>query len=210
MSVPCLTDTSSVHMFIDPSTGHLASSVKFHPTGGLYDTGNGIAILGINGVGLYTTVEGYVTPRQQLVYAGDYQSGPVAAGVLVGAGAYVQVGPILLLNFTRLGRANQWINITYSIECAVAAVFPDAVTTFDGWDVQIERSYDSGAFVELAREGVNGLSGSIRHRLIAEDEVLIGDDAVHNVQMRLTARGGLSGVANVQSYAKMFVKARGC
>lgn len=210
MSVPCLSQTSTVSLFIDPGTGHLAANVRFHPTGGLYDSGNGIAILGINSVGLYTAIDGAVVPRQSFAYAGDDTSAPVGAGSLVGAGAYVQVGPALGVNYQRLGRFNQWIRVDMSVECAVAAVFPDSVTTFDGWDVQIERSIDFGAWQEMAREGVNGLKGSIRHRLMASNEVLIGDDAVHNMQMRLTARGGLAGVANVQSYSKMYIKARGC
>jgi len=212
MSVPCLTQTSTIQMYIDPSTGKLASRVLFHPTGGLFDSGAGIAIFGINSRGLYTDTQGGVVVRNQFGRAGwEPNQGPgfVTTNALVGAGGYIQVGPVLQINFQRLGLANQWIRIAYSGELAVAST--DAVVNgFFGWDVFIERMLDfSGAWLEVARAGVNGLNGSARHHLVGHEDILVGEDGLHTMLMRLTAKGSLAGTANVQAYGKMQIDARG-
>ena len=213
MSVPCLTQTSTVQMYIDPATGKLASRVLVNGSGGLYDTGAGLGIVGLNGYGLYTGIGGEVTPRQSFTRAGwEPNQGPgfVTTNALVGAGGYIQVGPNVQVNFQRLGRTNQWIRFTYGGELAVAST--DAgVNGFFGWDTFIERMIDfNGQWLEVSREGANGINGSMRHHHHAHEDILVGDDAVHSMIMRLTAKGGLAGTANVQAYAKMQIDARGC
>jgi hypothetical protein len=212
MSVPCLTQTSTIQMYIDPSTGKLASRVLFLTNGGLLDSGAGVSIAGINSRGLYTDAQGGVVVRDAFNRAGwEPNQGPgfVTTNALVGAGGYIAVGPNLQVNFQRLGPSNQWIRIGYSGELAVSSTDP-VVNNFYGWDVFIERMIDfNGTWLEVARSGFNGLNGSARHHLSGWEDILVGDDAVHSMLMRLTAKGSLAGTANVQSYAKMQIDARG-
>lgn len=206
MAQPCIRDTPSTTMSQDIA-GDVGVDVNLHaPDPGLGIVADGLYVNNYSGGGLVRTSQG-MFGRQYYGHVGwsrgvnDIQN----PGTAVGAGGYVQVGDYLALNFQRQGPVLQYIHITAGAEINVG---PSdlAENPFYGWSVSLESWYDfSGVWLEECRQGTDGYVNASIHQLRMDGWVLIGEDAVHTVLVRITMRGGLAGTAIARQTHKRWV-----
>lgn len=218
MSVPCLNETDTVVLEIGGVNGGLQAHAKAAANKGLVVTpgtgaASGLGISGIQSTGLYADVNGQVVNRHTLWAAGSGWSRGgssfVGSGALIGAGGYVQIGAAINLNFQTHGAAAQWLEFTYHAEMAMVQSNPAASTDYDGWSVYLETSLDGAAWQEMVSETCGGPHNGFLHALHTTDQVLLADYTTHNMQLRMTVRGGFLGTAVCQGYNRFWMTARG-
>lgn len=207
MASPCIRDTPSTTMTQDGS-GDVGVDVVLHPP----DSGLGIVADGLyvnnaaNG-GIYRTVNGLFS-RQFYGHVGwtrgtnDVQS----PGTAVGAGGYVMVNPILSTTIQRQGALTQYVHVTCGAEMGMGLADPTGQNIFYGWGVGLELYYDfSPTWLEVCGQTMGGFSNGFFHQLRGDDWLVLTDDVVHTVYMRMVIRGGANGTAVCSQTQKRWI-----
>lgn len=205
----CLRDTSTTTMSQDGS-GNVGTDVKIHASdSGLGVVGDGMYVNNFNGGGIVRTSSGLFS-RQTYTHAGWSRgiNDVSAPGAAVGAGGYATVNPLLVMNFQRQGPQSQYIHLTYGVEMLMTLSDFPASNLFWGWSCQLESWFDwDQVFREVCSQGAAGPQNQIQHQLIGQDYVILNDDAVHTVQVRMSIRGGLAGTAICTQTQKRYIHA---